>query len=604
MNRRIDEVSFWVLSATALVLPLIFTTQTADVFGVSKVTWIRLAAMILVFLGALRIASSGKLRVPSGPLFIIAMAFLATVTISTILSVHVPTSVLGLRKRFFGLSTYLPLLIMFFTTVTIKWDYRRLNRFAWMLAAGAALTSLVGLNQALGSAWPADLKSAFDARAYATIGNPNFVGIYLVMALPIAASLISAESNRWRKGLAAIVSVLIVCTIIATKSSGAMLGLVIVTIAYLLFTNSDKLRDSKVLATVLVLLVIVSMLGFFFIFQPESGSRRSRTAAWQASLRVINERPWFGSGPDSGRFVIGKEVRPQDGAPGQEVFEDAHNLFLTHATTSGLVAAALFVGLVIMGVIAAAKAAGETGGPAAVILYGTSSAMIGYTAATMVNPDNIVSLGIFWLLLGVAGGRRWDYTEHSVATPIAVPLIVVVSLAAVVGTAASVYPFIAEIHLRRADNEQVVERMIAEYQLAEQANPYYDHYAIRITDRLTPLIDPGQPGVNDLALKAADRAISKSPLEADNYVVKGTIFRSLAKRGNDQRHLEDALKLYRKALRLNPRNLFAMRNLAESYFLMGDRTKAGLWLDRYLAVYDDPNIRELKKTWGRVYNKR
>ncbi|HEB12540.1 MAG TPA: tetratricopeptide repeat protein [Actinobacteria bacterium] len=598
MSRRIDEVSFWVLSATALALPLIFTTQTADVFGTPKITLIRLTAMVLLFLGAARVAASGKIRVPSGPLFIVAMVFLATMIISTILSVHVPTSVLGLRKRFFGLSTYVPLIIILFSAVTLKWDYRRLHRFAWMLAAGAALTSLIGLAQTLGSTWPTDLKFAFSTRAYATIGNPNFLGIYLVMALPITASLISAESISWRKGLAAVISISIVCAIITTKSSGAMMGLVVVTVAYLIFANAGKLRNLKILAIVAVLVTIVSILGFFLIFQPEAKSRSSRNAAWQASLRVINKRPWFGTGPDTGRFTIGKEIRPQDGAPAQEVFEDAHNVLLTHAATSGLWSAALFVGLVALGITAGIKAAGTTGGPAAAILYGTSAAMLGYTGATIVNPDNIVALSIFWLLLGVAGGRRWDYGELSVSAPAAVPFIVPIALAAILGAVASIYPFSAEVRLQRADNEQLVEPMLAEYELAEGANPYYDHYSIRITDRLTPLIGSDRAGINARALEAADRAIAKSPLEADNYVIKGTIFRNLAKSGGDRHLLEDAAKLYKKALRLNPRNLFAMRNLAESYFLMGDRRKAARWLDRYLAIQDDPEIKELKETWG------
>ncbi len=598
MERRIDNVSFWVLSATALALPLIFTTQTADVFGNPKVTWIRLAAMILVFLGALRMAASGKLRLPSGPLSIIVLAFLVAVVISTILSVHVPTSVLGLRKRFFGLSTYLPLAIIFFSALTIRWDYRRLSQFAWTLVAGAALTSLAGLAQALGSAWPVDLKNIFDTHIYATIGNPNFVGIYLVMALPIASSLIFAESNLWKKGLAAVMSSLIFCAILTTKSSGALLGLAVVAVAYLLFANSGKLRDSRILMISILVAVVISILGFFFVFQQESGSRRSRTAAWQASLRVIAERPWFGAGPDTGRFTIGNKIRPEDGAPAREIFEDAHNILLTHATTSGLIAAALFVGLVVLGVTAGVQTAGKTGGSAGAILLGTSSAILGYAASTMVNPDNIVSLGIFWLLLGVIGGRRWNYRELRVAAPVAIPVIILVSLAALLGAAVSIYPVVAEVHLRTADSALQIDRMMAEYRLAELANPYYGHYSIRITDRLTPLVSPDQPGLNTMALEAADRAIAKSPLEADYYVIKGTIFRNLGKISDDRRRLEEAIELYKKAHRLSPRNLFAMKNLAESYFLMGDGVKATYWLDRYLMVNNDPDIRVLKEKWS------
>lgn len=596
-NEKIDNISFWIIAATGIAMPVLFTTATADIFGVPKVTWLRLAAMTLLALMALRVAASGQVRLPSGPLAVVALAFITIVGISAILSVHVPTSIIGLRKRFFGFSTYLPLLIILVSAASLKWDYSRLRRFAWAIAAGGGLTSLIGIAQRLGAAWPVDFTATFGSNAFSTIGNPNFFGIYLAMSLPIAIALIAAEPSRQLKGLASAIAALIVAAALATGSSGALLGLTGGIIAYLALARPGPLRNPKIIAAVLALFLLVSMAGLFFVLKSETQSRQSRSVAWQAAGRLIAKNPWFGTGPDTGRFTIEKAIPDASGFHGREVFEDTHNILLTTAATSGLPAAALFMCLAALGVTGAVQAARKTGGPAGTLLCGTASAIVGYGAAEMVNPDNLVPLGLFWLCLGVIAGRRWSYRERPVAVSVALPVALIAGSAAVLGAAAAIYAPIAEVHLLRAEQAQSIEPMLAEYLAAESANPYYDWYSIRIADKLTPFVSKSRPTETALALAAVDRAIAKSPLETDNYVIKGTIYRILLKEGGDPNFSDQALKMYKKALQLNPRNLAAIRDIAETYFLIGDRPEAKRWLDRYLVIDKDPEIEALKTSW-------
>lgn len=52
-----------------------------------------------------------------------------------------------------------------------------------------------------------------------------------------------------------------------------------------------------------------------------------------------------------------------------------------------------------------------------------------------------------------------------------------------------------------------------------------------------------------------------------------------------------------KAFRHNPRNLAAIRDIAETHFLASNRGPARNWLDRYLAIDNDPEIEALKASW-------
>lgn len=567
LSEKIDNISFWIIASTGIALPIVYSTQTADIFGVPKVTWLRLAAMALLALMALRTAATGRVRLPAGPLAVVALAFIAIVGISAILSVHAPTSLLGLRKRYFGLATYLPLFIVFVGAASLKWDYIRLRRFAWAIAAGGGLTSLTGIAQRLGAVWPVDFTAAFGSHAFSTIGNPNFFGIYLATTLPIALALIAAESDRRMKALASTIAFLIVSAALATGSSGALLGLGAGLIAYLALARPGPLRNPKTLALGLIIILFVSVFGLYFVFKSEPQGRQSRSVAWQAAARLIAKNPWFGTGPDTGRFTIEKAIPAAADFHGQEVFEDTHNIVLTTAATSGLPAAALFISLAALAITGAVRAAKKTGGPAAALLCGAAAAIVGYGAAEMVNPDNIVPLGIVWLFLGMIAGRRWGYGERPVAATVALPIALVAASAAVFGAAASIYAPVAEVHLLRAEQAQSVGPMLAEYQAAEAANPYYDWYSVRIADKLTPLVGNDRATETALALAAADRAIAKSPLEGDNYVVKGTIYRILLQQGGDPSFSGQAIEMYKKALQLNPRNLSAIRDMAETYFL-------------------------------------
>ena len=96
-------------------------------------------------------------------------------------------------------------------------------------------------------------------------------------------------------------------------------------------------------------------------------------------------------------------------------------------------------------------------------------------------------------------------------------------------------------------------------------------------------------------IAAADRAIEKAPLESDNYVIKGSVYRNLAKAGGAKSNIFIAAALYRQALGLNRLNLHALRDLIDCHLMLGDERRARYYINRYLSLVDDPKIEAIRR---------
>ena len=593
----IDKLRFAMIAGLAALLPIMVTGLTADIFAAPKIALLRLCAAVLLALWAIRAIASRRVTMPRGPLALIMLAFIAIVMISAYLSADPAISFLGLRKRYFGASTYLSLGVIFASTSAVTWNYRRLRLLAWTVAGAAGSVGLVGLAQLSGSTWPADLTAIFGSSVYSTFGNPNMLGAYLAMTVPLGLALVRVEPEQVGKVVAAGITMIAVSVVFLTRSNGAFFGLIWGVAVFGAMTWLLAGRRQRAIAVVAGLFIITALLTTVLASSNENATQR-RLFIWNGAIKMIAAQPLTGSGPDLMRYAVPPHLSSKYGFH-TEIPEDAHNLPLTTAATAGLPALIALVALSAIGIRAAVRHASNDTGRAGILISALPAVFAGYFAGNMVNPDNLASLLMFFIILGIVSARAWKTVDLRLPMVPLSAIAVVVAGLSVSALMLATFPFLSEVRLSRAENASDTSAMLASFRAAEQTNPYYDWYAIRITDRLLPEAGPGHPRVTAEALDAVDRAIEKAPREADNYAIKGSVYLKLAgDQGENRDELDQAIRQYRLALAINPNHLIALKNMIVALYLRADLGSAELTeaIDRYQSLAADPDVEEIRRS--------
>lgn len=205
---------------------------------------------------------------------------------------------------------------------------------------------------------------AGDGRPSSTIGNPIFLGVYLLLLLFIAFSFGIKENIKWKKIYYFTCVALFLLTILITGSRACWLGFLIGIIYFLLF-YPKKIKFVKI--GIISLLILAAGIVLYSntiskypqflennkIFQSVN-SRLSvskslddaRFKAWQTGLKMILEKPILGWGMEN--FSVGFDKYYFSGI-GAEWWDRAHNVLVQTAADAGI--PALIIYLALFGII-------------------------------------------------------------------------------------------------------------------------------------------------------------------------------------------------------------------------------------------------------------
>lgn len=222
----LDSALYYGLLILAFLLPLIFERFTYDQFDLPKMVFLRLVTLVLLCIYLVRMLISARTELRFSPLFFLAVAFLISVFISTILSVHVPTAVFGKYRRYEGLLTFTTYAVILFLAVQVFKDFSRRRSLAEVMVASAAIASFYGLIQFLGLdpfKWaevPFELK-----RSFSTYGNPTLLSGYLVIAFPLALTIFLSTEERWESITYGIFTLMIFSCLLTAMTRASWLGM-------------------------------------------------------------------------------------------------------------------------------------------------------------------------------------------------------------------------------------------------------------------------------------------------------------------------------------------------------------------------------------------
>jgi len=223
---------------------------------------------------------------------------------------------------------------------------KKVDRLILVAGLSSFIVSVYAISQFFGYDFLTWEEPAFlTKRSVSTLGQPNFLGSFLIIVIPLMAYFIKKTSKKWLKILAFVFLICDLMALVCSGSRGAWVGLFIaVTVAlfWFYFKNNKKIFFSGLGA---VIIIIVILLGgnnvfsqrFKSAFNLNSGSSSVRVSLWGASLKAINSR-FYGYGLENQVEAIRPYYKP-DWAILNKVnvtFDRAHNIILDKLLTIGI----------------------------------------------------------------------------------------------------------------------------------------------------------------------------------------------------------------------------------------------------------------------------
>ncbi len=393
------------LPAIVLLAPLLVNPFGCRYYELPKVAFFRFAVLLLLTAWLvdrinLRGSIAGSLRkLLAKPLVLPALLFAFAHVLSTITSVAPHLSLWGSYLRVYGTYNVLCYALFFFLIILNLRTTRQVERLITVALLASLPIALYGVLQHSGFD-PIFPEYDYSSRVVSTIGNPIFLGAYLIMVIPLAfgrllASLRAllgggqlASSRRSMLleviGYSSLLVLQLVC-LLYTKSRGPWFGLLSGAVLFAVLVALRHRMKKLLLIAVVAGVGLVALLGALnlpntplepftespylsrLVFSDElaagTGTEWVRLFIWQGTLELIKSNPNIGFTPDPLRPLrpligYGPEtmevVFPQVDPPGlayvearEAIADRAHNELLDLVVTTG--ALGLLAFLLLMG---------------------------------------------------------------------------------------------------------------------------------------------------------------------------------------------------------------------------------------------------------------
>ena len=237
---------------------------------------------------------------------------------------------------------YLCFMLGYFLTVNLIRSDAWLKRCLCSVSSGVFAVAGYGLYQNFfgeqDTTWQdTEMFEDISGRVVSTFENPNVLGEYLIMVIPLMlAAFIIAKSRAGRLGYFLIFGMSCAC-LVYTWSRGAWLGIMLATlIFFLVYTKKTMALCLAALFLIPFLPLVLPetiMTRFTSIGDLADSSTSYRVSIWVASMKIIESFPLTGIGIGQGAF---SRVYPIYSLSGIESAPHSHNLFLQTAIEVGI----------------------------------------------------------------------------------------------------------------------------------------------------------------------------------------------------------------------------------------------------------------------------
>ena len=398
-----------------------------------KVDALLLAGLLLIL--AVYLGLRAGQRLGRSSLDLPVGAFLLAGVLATIWSVNPFTSFFPSTSRGEGLLTYAIYLAL--TLAAARLTQREAAIVLAALVVAGALVGVIAMGQYFGvdlvaragyapityeqfygllaPAAPGAVPALYGPRSYGTLGNPVFLGGYVVLVLPLTVGLAATSDRRWWSYAAA--ATMLFGALIASQTRAAWIAAAAAAVLLLVLLPKSRAvyRRLTVLAIALIAVTVIMTLaqpqiaGPFSLrgrlgstFDAKDASLQLRVYLWRATIPLILRRPVLGWGFSAflGRFPVGTPEYVRWFGYHITAFDSPHNELLQIAFSTGLLGLAAYLSIwLVVGALLwrMLRTAGTLRRPAAILIASLAAYFLWLQLAwNHVGPANV-----FWVLIGL-----------------------------------------------------------------------------------------------------------------------------------------------------------------------------------------------------------
>ncbi len=344
------------------LVPLIIAPWTYDYFYYPKILSVYIITLVMI---GIHINAKDRLKLHIHNSTKVLMGYWLLLIVSTFFSIDPINSIWGGLGREEGLITIFAYGLLFMIAKNyFTWDKKYLK---WLIGS-AVIVSLYGILQYFGlDPIPRDdIRYNWGGRAFSTIGNPNFLGSYLILMLPLP--MISFIESK--KILPLIGSSIIYTCLLLTFTRSAIIGffIILVLIAVYIYKNKFLWKKAVLLVSVFSLITIVINFqsnGKLFsrvlsigsdakiLIEKEEAYEKAganRVYIWMRTLDLVKERPVVGYGLENLQLpFVNKYSDEMTDLYGTVYLVDrAHNEYLHIAVSSGIPSLVLYLIFILL----------------------------------------------------------------------------------------------------------------------------------------------------------------------------------------------------------------------------------------------------------------
>lgn len=604
----IDKASRACLVGFVFLLPLIWSSRVAASFFIPKFVLLIVVSMFLVACGLMRCIWRDSVKIT--PLAALVLVYLLWTFLSALFSASPVSSLLGRYNFGQGFISHLGWGIVFLTAASLSWEEDDLRRVALALLVSAGLIGVIALLQLLGQnalLLGMGLRGmAHYGRASGTLGNPVYLGGFLVLVLPVVFCLY-LDTRGVRSSL---IFGLTGCGLffvgLASFSRAAWLGMLGSTLFLLVLMGWRYLsaRWMKVITFALAIgvILVISLLGFgteragtlservMSTTEVGKGTAVTRLLNWQTGLKMTLARPMFGWGPAQYRIGFNHHAVPKLVFIEGLASDDAHNVVVNTAATLGVPGLIFFLALVVWVIVEGWRESRLRLVAGSPLLAGYLAAVVGYLIWAQFNPTTVSVAPLFWMAMGIvvaqsAGGRVLP-TSHiekvaefklSLSSSLKLVLSAVTVFCLLLLLSFPWRLWAADVHFLRAK----LYRSEGDYLSSIRPNPYYETYYWGLSNfYLESLAQNKSEAFAEKAIEVNKRALRLAPADpesyihlADAYVIGGDVF-------GKKDHYERAIAYLQQALKLRPLSGIAYYDLGYCHLKLGGYERAIFYLKK------------------------
>jgi O-antigen ligase/tetratricopeptide (TPR) repeat protein len=635
LSTRWDRAVAGVIATMLFTVPLLFWRGSIEPFESCKVALVQIAALAVLVLGgmlacvALPAGWKGRIgNLVGDPISLAMLLGGVSALVSTALSISPRTSLHGGIGSRMGLGTVLALLAIYFATKASCRTPTQARRLLLVVAVGLVPLTLYPLVQIAGLdplAWEETSPFAGWTRPLGTLGHPNYLAGYVVMAVPLVICLAQHAVQQSRRALATGLGLLVLAAgvvVVASLSRAAWLaaGLIAAVLvgAHLwdsrkspreATTTGPRWRAGLVVAVVLVFggaCAVASFGGPLKARVRNMTEMSSRLCLWTTAGRVFRTYPLTGCGLDtfdleSGRHCPAEYRQTEWGV----VPTRAHNDFLHMLATQGALGGLAFLFLAAALVLGSWRALRDSEPQDRPLALALACAMLGWYVQNLFGFPVAATASLFAVVAGLLSRLGWPEAGGSLqmASGVAsarrwvVPLATVVVLA---GLAAAVVfvarPFLADCAAQQGDELLAIspEKALICHERAARLEPGRDLFHLKLAWSAFATArrcrDPHERRhLLERGRQAVEQACTLVPASGQNHANRGRLFEALARAGLVRP--EEALAAFDAALERDPLNTAYLADAGRAAAALGARARALEYIHRGLRI--DPRLGEL-----------